>query len=121
MTKYFSILILLAFFSCNKDNQTFDIGGKYVNVQTDLRFIDTLTVNNFTVKLDSLRTSGLDDGQGAVVAGNYHDPEIGDISSSSYFKLSLPGTRSVPSTAVYDSLCLILVDNDYSIGDTCSR
>ncbi len=118
MTKYLGILILLAFFSCNQDNQSFDIGGKYVNVQTDLRYIDTLTVNSFTVKLDSLRTSGLPDGEGAVVVGKYHDPEIGDISASSYFKLQLPDTRTVPSTAVYDSLLLIMVDNNYRIGDT---
>jgi hypothetical protein len=118
MTKYLSFLILLAFFSCNQDNQSFNIGGRYVNVQSDLRFIDTLTVNSFTVKLDSLRTSGLNDGEGAVVVGNYHDPEIGDISASSYFKLKLPGTRTVPSNAVYDSLVLIMVDNDYGIGDT---
>jgi hypothetical protein len=118
MTKYLSILILLAFFACNQDNQTFDIGGRYVNVQSDLRYIDTLTVNSFTVKLDSLRTSGLDEGQGAVIVGGYHDPEIGDISASSYFKLMLPGTRTVPINAVYDSLILIMVDNNYRIGDT---
>jgi hypothetical protein len=118
MTKYLSILILLTFFSCNQDNQTFDIGGKYVNVQTDLRYIDTLTVNSFTVKLDSLRTSGLEDGQGAVVVGKYHDPEIGDVAASSYFKLQLPDTRSVPNNSVYDSLVLIMVDNNYQIGDT---
>jgi hypothetical protein len=118
MTKYLSILILLAFFSCNQNNQSFDIGGKYVNVQTDLRYIDTLTVNSFTVKLDSLRTSGLPDGEGAVVVGKYHDPEIGDISSSSYFKLMLPDVRTVPVNAIYDSLKLIIVDNNYRIGDT---
>jgi hypothetical protein len=118
MTKYLSILILLAFFSCTQDNQSFDIGGKYVNVQTDLRYIDTLTVNSFTVRLDSLRTSGLESGQGAVVVGKYHDPEIGDISASSYFKISLPDTRTVPTNSVYDSLVLIMVDNKYSIGDT---
>jgi hypothetical protein len=118
MTKYLSILILLAFLSCNQDNQSFDIGGKYVNVQSDLRYIDTLTVNSFTVKLDSLRTSGLDDGQGAVIAGKYHDPEIGDIIASSYFKLMLPDIRTVPANAIYDSLTLIMVDNNYNIGDT---
>jgi hypothetical protein len=89
-----------------------------VNVQSDLRYIDSLTVNSFTVKLDSLRTSGIDDGQGAVVVGKYNDPEIGVISASSYFKVNLPDTRNVPSTAVYDSLILIMVDNSYRIGDT---
>ncbi len=118
MTKYLSILILFAFFSCSPDNQTFDIGGKYVDVKTDLRYIDTLTVNSFTVVLDSLRTSGLTDGSGSVTAGRYHDPEIGDISASSYFRVTLPGTRTVPSSAVYDSLALIMVDNNYSTGDT---
>ncbi len=117
MTKYLGILILLIFLSCSPDNQSFDIGGKYVDVRTTLSYIDTLTVNSYTIKLDSLRTSGLSDG-GSVTVGNYHDPEIGDISASSYFTVTLPGTRTVPSSAVFDSLTLVMVDNNYSTGDT---
>ncbi len=118
MTKYFSILILLVFFSCVKDNATFDIGGKYVDVQTNLIFVDTFSVRSYTVRFDSLRTSGLGEGEGAITVGQYEDPEMGTITSSSYFKVTLPGVRSLPANAIYDSLSLILVDNNYSIGDT---
>jgi hypothetical protein len=117
MIKYFSILILLAFLSCKQDNLSFDIGGKYIDVKTNLRYVDSLTVNSYTVKLDSLRTSGLADGEGAILAGRYHDPEIGDIQASSYFRVGLPGL-TIPFNAVYDSLSLIMIDNNYSIGDT---
>jgi hypothetical protein len=116
MTKYFGILVLLAFFSCNDQNSSFDIGGKYIDLRTTLRYIDTMTVNSFSVRLDSVHTSGLS--AGSIMAGMYHDPKIGDIQSTSYFRMGLPGSRIVFRGAVYDSICLILVDNNYSIGDT---
>jgi hypothetical protein len=116
MTKYFGILVLLAFFACNDQNTSFDIGGKYIELRTSLRYIDTMTINSYSVKLDSVHTSGLS--EGSILAGMYHDPKIGDIQSTSYFRIGLPGTRIVFHGAVYDSIRLILVDNNYSIGDT---
>ncbi len=59
MIKYFWILVLLALFSCQDQNMTFDIGSKYVDVRTTIRYVDTLTVKSYTVKLDSIRTSAL--------------------------------------------------------------
>jgi hypothetical protein len=50
----------------------------------------------------------------------YHDPELGDIGSTSYFRIGLPGNQTLPHGAVYDSIRLVLVDNNYSIGDTLS-
>lgn len=119
MTKYFSILVLLAFFSCNDQNTNFDIGSKYVDVRTTLRYIDTMMVRSYTVKLDSVRTSGVTEGS-SIIAGRYHDPGIGDVSASGYFRIGLPGSRVVPHDAEFDSIKLILVDNNYSIGDTLS-
>jgi hypothetical protein len=116
MTKYLSILVLLAFFSCNDQSSSFDIGSKYIDLRTNLRYIDTLTVNSYTVKLDSVRTSGLT--TSSILTGMYHDPKIGDIRSTGYFRVGLPTSRTVPHGAVYDSIKLIMLDNNYSIGDT---
>ncbi len=116
MIKYFSLLLPLVFFSCRDQNMTFDIGSKYVDVRTTLRYVDTLTVNSYTVKVDSMRSSGLT--SPAVVVGMYSDPEVGDIASTSYFRVGLPGTITLPKGAVFDSVGLMLVDNDYWQGDT---
>jgi len=119
MTKYFSILVLLAIFSCNDQNTSFDIGSKYIDVRTTLRYVDSLMIKSYTVKLDSIRTSGLTEG-GSIMAGFYHDPAIGDISSEGYFRIGLPASRAIPTGAEYDSIQLILIDNNYAVGDTLS-
>lgn len=116
MIKYLSLLLPLVFFSCRDQNMTFDIGSKYVDVRTTLRYVDTLSVNSYTVKVDSMRSSGLT--SPAVVVGMYNDPEVGDIASTSYFRVGLPGTITLPKGAVFDSLGLMMVDNDYWQGDT---
>jgi len=54
------------------------------------------------------------------VVGMYHDPEIGDIEATSYFRVGLPGSTTIPVNAVYDSLKLLMQDNNFSIGDTLS-
>jgi hypothetical protein len=116
MIKYFILLLPLVFFSCRDQNMTFDIGSKYVDVRTTLRYVDTLTVNSYTVKVDSMRTSGLT--SPSVVVGMYHDPELGDIAATSYFRIGLPGTITLPKGAVFDSLGLMMIDDDYWQGDT---
>ena len=120
MTKYAGIVFLLAFISCRQDDMTFEIGNDYVNIKTSLRYIDSLMVNTYTVSLDSIPTSGniFESGPGTVLAGNYHDPEFGDIESKSYFRLGLPLNRNLPNDAVYDSVQLVLVYNNYYAGDT---
>ena len=112
----FIIILLLVLLGCNDENMTFEIGGKYVNVKTNLRYVDTLTVHSYTVRIDSIRTSALT--QGSILAGRYSDPEFGDVTSAGYFRIGLPVTRTIRNDAIYDSISLILVHNNYSIGDT---
>ena len=116
MIKYFWILVLLALFSCQDQNMTFDIGSKYVDVRTTIRYVDTLTVKSYTVKLDSIRTSALN--ERSITAGKYHDPEIGDVSATSFFRVGLPSNKVLPTDAVYDSILLVMVDDNFFMGDT---
>ena len=109
------LLILLAFISCNKD-ETFQIGSKYLEAKTNIRYLDSLTVLSYTVKLDSVRTSGLE--TPAMLIGKQHDPEFGEITATSYFRINPPTSLSIPNNAVYDSLVLILLYNNYAVGDT---
>lgn len=116
MAKYSFLLVILVFLSCTDENMTFKIGGDYVDVKTNIRYIDTLTVHSFTVMMDSVKTSGLQ--SPVMLVGKYTDPEFGNISSKSYFRVSLPASKILPKDAVFDSLQLILLYNDYSAGDT---
>jgi hypothetical protein len=125
MTKYSFLLLLLVIFSCTDENMTFNIGNDKLDINTNIRFTDTLTVRSYTVMMDSIRTSGLS--TQSVVVGRYDDPEFGTISANSYFRVVLPGrdlnnsTTSyydIPNDAVFDSLQLFLAYNEYYTGDT---
>ncbi|MBN1145527.1 MAG: DUF4270 family protein [Bacteroidales bacterium] len=117
MIRYFlfSVLLLLLF-SCSKEEMSFEIGNRYLDSKTNIRFFDTLTIHSSTVMMDSIQTSGLD--VPAVVVGSYYDPEFGRISANGYFRVSLPSVKNLPRGAVYDSIKLFLVYNDYYAGDT---
>jgi hypothetical protein len=117
MIKYSGLFLLfLAFFSCNNDDMTFQIGSKYLDVKTNIRYVDSLTVLNYTVKMDSIRTSGME--EPTILVGKHHDPDFGDITARSYFRVNPPSAVSLPNNAIFDSLQLILLYSDYAIGDT---
>jgi hypothetical protein len=110
------ILLVLVLISCSDENMTFDIGNKSLDVKTNIRFFDTLTINSYTVVMDSIRTSSLD--TTTMMVGRYSDPEFGNITASSYFRVTLPASRNLPKDAVFDSIQLFMVYNDYYAGDT---
>lgn len=110
-------LVIFAVFAvgCNNDDLIFEIGGKYVDENMQIIFTDSISVNTYTIKWDSIPTSGYR----RFLVGKYPDDVFGNISSRSYTKVHLPeGTSSIPNDAVFDSLQMILLYNGYSIGDT---
>ncbi|MFO7371153.1 MAG: DUF4270 family protein [Bacteroidales bacterium] len=117
MIRYFlfSVFVLLLI-SCSKEEMSFDIGSRYLDAKTNIRFFDTLTIRSSTVRMDSIQTSGLT--APAIVVGSYYDPEFGRISANGYFRVSLPANKNLPQGAVYDSVKLFLTYNDYYAGDT---
>jgi hypothetical protein len=117
MVRYSFILILLVCFSCKDENMTFDIGNKNIEVKTNIQYVDTLTVRSYTVKMDSVETSGL--ANPAIIVGKYSDPAFGEVTAQSFFRVVLPGEKiSRPDIAVFDSLKLMLIYNKYYTGDT---
>lgn len=117
MIKYSGLLLLiLAIFSCSNEDMTFQIGSKYVDVNTSIRYIDTITVHSFTVRMDSISTSDLS--KPVMLVGKYSDPEFGTVSSRSFFRLGPPNSLSLPNDAEYDSIQLIMLYNGYAAGDT---
>ena len=52
MTKFpFIIIVLLVLISCGDKDLTFPIGSDYVDVNTNIRYFDTLTVQSYTVMI----------------------------------------------------------------------
>lgn len=116
MFKYPVFLIILVFLSCTKEDMIFEIGDKYTDVNTNICYVDTFRIHSYTVRMDSLETSGLT--SPSIIVGRYVDPVFGTLSSKSFFRVSRPSSYTLPHDAIYDSLQLILIHDDYFTGDT---
>ncbi len=120
MNKFLFLLIvpLFIFASCINEDMVFDIGKNKVDIKTHMVFVDTVSVESYTVMFDSIATSGLENP--SIMVGRYNDSEFGTVTSSTFFKfktISVSGS-TIPDDAVFDSLKLFLKYNSYSIGDT---
>jgi hypothetical protein len=105
----------LLFTSCNNDNP-FTIGEDFIESETNLSVIDTLSVEMSTVIQDSIPTSGT----GNMLLGNFHDTLFGDASCSAYFQLGVPEYVNLGDDDIYDSISLIICYSGYYYGDTNS-
>lgn len=103
----------IAIISCNNDD-SYNIGESYFDINTNIRYVDTFSVTSYTVALDSIGTSGYS----KALVGMYNDDEFGTIASRSYFQLGVPSSYSIPDDAVFDSVNLMMIPDGYSIGDT---
>jgi|GEM_PF-5230895 len=78
--------------------------------------IDTVTINSYTTKLDSIVTSNT----GFGFVGTYHNEHFGSYNASTYLQFSLPqnlDALEIDEDFQFDSVALELVLNDY-VGDT---
>ncbi len=107
------ILLCFSIAACEKDEENFPIGEDWINLNTNVYYIDTLTLNTSTFKFDSIVVSGTD----RLLVGAYTDPVFGTVKSKSYVQLD-NAEYSLDSDAVYDSIALILKYDDYFYNDT---
>jgi hypothetical protein len=107
------LFILISAISCTQSDD-FIIGQDFVESQTNVKILDTFTIDLSTVLLDSIVTSG----KGVALVGNYKDEEFGSVGSKSYFELGFPEFDAIEDVAVYDSAVFILSYSGYSYGDT---
>ncbi|WP_312900403.1 DUF4270 family protein [Chryseobacterium taichungense] len=116
MYKYLLLCISLMFlFSCEDESNTYEVGNSWMDAQSKIVMIDTLTMKMSTIMMDSTITSG----KRVMMIGNIHDQTFGKVTSSSLFELT-PSSYSLssPSTAVFDSLVMYLTNTDFYYGDT---
>lgn len=110
----FPVTISLLFFSCSNNN-TFTMGEELVDIKTNIISSDTSTIWSYTVKRDSVITSGFN----KALIGVYQDRELGTITASTYLEIGIPGSSTITDvSAVYDSITLGLKFSHYYYGDT---
>ncbi|MFA5300005.1 MAG: DUF4270 family protein, partial [Lutibacter sp.] len=110
------ILVLLSFtilISCNDDTKTYLVGEDFIELDSRVLQIDTLTLKTSTIQLDSVITSGSD----RLLIGSLQDAVFGDLTSQSYLRLA-PRDYYIDKKAIYDSIALILRYDKYYYGDT---
>jgi len=106
---------LLMLFSCvNDEDIVITLGDNFINSETTVALVDTLSVELSTFKLDSVATSG----SGYVLVGRYNDSYLGDISSTGYFQIDYPSGSNVDDDEIFDSICIELPYSGISYGDT---
>jgi hypothetical protein len=106
----FSVLLLI---SCTR--KEIEFGTIPENAYTSIAYIDTVSAQLTTVLIDSFRTSA----DTSFLLGRYYDPYLGTISAKPFFQMSVPASLpDIPSSAVFDSLSLIIKPNKYYYGDT---
>ncbi|RUT78657.1 DUF4270 family protein [Ancylomarina longa] len=114
----FYLLFLSVFLaSCNTDGFVeHELGNNLIDNSTDVRLIDTFTINASTVIVDSLATSGTS----VITVGQYVDPYFGVVKATGFTKIGLGGglTLEKSNDPVFDSIVLITYFDKKFYGDT---
>jgi hypothetical protein len=121
----FLILLFLGFLiiSCDsdKDQGEFVVGSDYLALKNKVVYIDTVTIDVSTIKLDSLVTSS----ESRILVGNYDDPLFGKIKSDGYFQLATSSynlyshNSDTEATGYeFDSIAMIMRYDNYYYADT---
>ncbi|MDO7172872.1 DUF4270 family protein [Mariniflexile sp. AS56] len=107
------ILICTLITSCTNDNDSFPVGEDWIDLDTKVYYIDTLSVKASTFKFDSIAVSYTS----RLLIGAYTDPVFGLTTSKSYAQLT-NSTYTIDNNAVFDSIALILNYDSYFYNDT---
>lgn len=111
------ILVVSAIFSSCEIQGDKDIG---LNIQPQIQdisiyFTDTVTIHTSTVLLDSIATTNTD----YLITGQYIHNLTGKTKATGFFGVGInESSPSIATSAVYDSLVLLLAFDAYSYGDT---
>lgn len=106
-----SLVVLL--FSCSESDSELVVGGDWVNTNTKVYFLDTISVKSSTFKMDTLNVESAE----RFLIGAYQDPIFGSIKAKTYLQLS-PSNYSIANDVEYDSIVLVLKYDNYFYNDT---
>ena len=118
MNRFWILLYFISIFyiisSCKKNDNNLTVGDNLVNVNSDIVINDTSTLKTYTVKSDSIITSGT----AKLLVGKYQDGNFGSITATSYFQVGVSSALTLETNAVFDSISLVLHYSNYYYGDT---
>ena len=101
--------------ACSGNDDALKIGDVFDNSTSMIFYTDTLTVNAYTVTIDSFVSSGYN----KVFIGNKTDTYLGEISAKAYVPFGFSSNDpSFDDGATFDSLVLVLTPNGEYLGDT---
>ncbi len=129
---FFLITILFIIVSCQNDNTGYAIGSEIVPINSDVIVSDTFSIGAYTVKYDSIATSGFTNCMVGLYnpTNQYMDGYLGTDTVSAYFTVNAPTTLPLlnslsrnlngiaTTSAIYDSCVLLLRNSHYYYGDT---
>jgi hypothetical protein len=120
---FFFTFIVILVVSCSKEDAVFEIGSDRVDVKGKVEMIDTFTLKTYTVVLDSLATSYHENSVPDILVGSFHEPEIGTVYASGYFRIGVASTEkyNIQEDAVFDSVRFYLVQSGYCSNDTAKH
>ncbi|MFD1292287.1 DUF4270 family protein [Lutibacter holmesii] len=114
--KHYLLIILIGFgflVACNEENTSYEVGQDFIDSNTLVFEVDTLTLKTSTIISDSLITSGTS----RILVGALQDDDFGDLTAQNYFSV-YSTTFSLDDDAVFDSIALIMHYDRYYYGDT---
>lgn len=103
------------FSSCADDEAIYKIGDRFVKEESKIHYVDSLTVNVSTVRVDSLPATG----NNTVFLGYQNDPLLGTSEAKSYVEF-IPATSlpSLDEDAIFERLVIYIKQTGYYSGDT---
>jgi len=102
--------------SCSEDTSTYAVGDDWINSNTKVIFLDTLSVTSSSFQFDSIPVSATN----RLLIGAYRDVEFGLVKSKVFTQLSNL-VYSLDSEATYDSIAVILKYDGYVYNDTLQQ
>lgn len=107
------ITSLLIVQSCTRNEVLF--GSAPDEGYTKLISVDSVGIEMATVFRDSFETNNIT----SYLIGRYRDPYLGTVSGKVYAQFTIPSEKpEIPTSAVFDSLTLLVRLNKYYYGDT---
>ena len=109
------LLILIGTFSCSQDDTAYAVGESWLESNTKVYYIDTMSIESSTFKYDSI----IAESSARLILGAYTDDVFGYTESQIYTQF-YSTDYTLDTEAVYDSIEIILKYDNYYYNDTLS-
>lgn len=113
LTLYCIIIAQLCFACGDDDVSMLQLGEDFVDSESGIVLIDTLSIKLSNVHIDSIQTSNT----GVALVGAYNSDETGKIQADAIFRLGLC-SEIITDEDVLDSITICVKHNQYYRGDT---